>query len=115
MVKKMTSNIKLKWKVDPIPAGRYRSFEKRGWPSAEYPDQSPAFFIKCEDEYIPHNIKTNNHKELTLMVAVYREDKGFDWRAVKRKFTTLPEAKAFAQELITTRTEWIPKQYRNNS
>ncbi len=105
--------IKLKWRVDPPPTGRYRSFEKRSWPLASYPDGSSAFYIRCEDEYTPSSAKNGKHKELTLCVAVYKpEGVGFDWRVVKQRFTTLTVAKEAAQVLINNHLEWGPPHYR---
>lgn len=36
---------KLKWRVDPAPTGPYRSFSKRAWPSADYPNGATAGYI----------------------------------------------------------------------
>lgn len=52
--------MKLTWKVDPPPSGRWKSFTKRGWPTAEWPDGSIAALIYCADEYIPRLVKRAN-------------------------------------------------------
>ena len=36
---------KVKWKVASAPTGRYRSFERRGWPGADYEGDIPAASI----------------------------------------------------------------------
>ena len=105
-------SIKLKWRVDPAPTGRYRSFQKRYWPSAEYTNQRPAFSIVCEDEYRPQNVKTGEHKPLTVRVAVYNE-RSFDWRTLKTRADTLADAKALAQRAIDQHPEWLPIELRN--
>ncbi len=49
--------MKLTWKVDPPPTGRWKSFTKRGLPTAEWPDGSIAAMIYCVDEYVPRLVK----------------------------------------------------------
>lgn len=70
--------MKYKWKVDPPPIGRYRSFERRGWPTAYYCDEneSCAAWIMCEDKYCPADVKTGKHKPLKLHVADYSKPDG---------------------------------------
>ena len=85
--------IKLKWIVAPAPTGRYRYFERRSWPHAEYADGSIAGSIYCADDYRPANVKTGNHSELTVRVADYSVTP-WKWREVQKTYATLAEAKA---------------------
>lgn len=88
---------KVKWKVSEAPTGRYRSFERRMWPTGDI-DGKAAFYIACEDSYVPANVKCGNHAELRLSVARYDEQKiGFTWFTFNKRFATLQEAKDFAQ------------------
>ena len=92
--------MKYKWIVDIEPSGRYRSFEKRGFPSAEYENGQIAAHMVCEDRYIPSDVKIGKHKLITLRIA----DHSFSpwkWRKLVGQFKTVQDAKnAFARILI---------------
>ena len=117
---------KLIWRVDPAPTGRYRSFQKRGWPSAHYDDKDerPAAMIQCEDDYDPQDVRAGTHKELTVYVADYRpfvgdimihegnpkdRDGRFKWRKAKERAKTLDDAKRIAQSIIDNNPLITPK------
>lgn len=94
--------MKLVWKVQEAPTGQFRSFEKRGWPTANYDDGTPAGHIRCDDDYTSANVKTGKHAPLMLFVAdhsVGRDPElkakhgAFRWRKAKSTFATLKEAK----------------------
>lgn len=87
------SKLKIKWVVQPQAVGRYRSFERRGWPVAEYADGTTAGSIRCVDDYVPRVVKNGNHEPLTLMVADHSQTP-FKWMKATKQFTTLREAKA---------------------
>jgi hypothetical protein len=95
---------KLKWKVMDAPTGRYRSFERRGWPSASFGDDEAAFHLTCEDDYRPADVKTGNHKEINIRVADRSEQipgsASFTWKKLKKCAKTLDEAKHVAQEFF---------------
>jgi hypothetical protein len=103
--------VKIKWQVAEAPTGRYRSFYKRGWPTARYKDTDrPALYIECEDSYVPANVKTGNHKELVVLVADYSVEQGtFQWRRLKARFKTLDEAKAAGERFLNAHPEMQPK------
>jgi hypothetical protein len=106
--------IKLKWRVREAPTGRYRSFEKRSWPDAEYSNGDPAFCIRCKTQYIPARVKTGDHLPLKLLVADWSIDRkdgraSFEWRRFKAEFKTIPEAKKAALEFINKHPEMMPK------
>ncbi len=94
--------MKLVWRVAPKPTGRYRSFEKRGWPSADWVDSQgntyPACQVRCEDGYYPAGVKTGNHAPLRIRVMDYRErgqggNCSWTGKVTKAEFKTLAEAK----------------------
>lgn len=88
---------KIKWKVSEVPNGFYRSFSKRGWPYGDINDE-PAFYIGCEEAYVPSNARTGNHMALKLSFADHRQKTfGYTWMTFKKRFATLQEAKDFAQ------------------
>lgn len=95
----------IKWVVDPPPTGRYRSFEKRHWPSAEYKDEpfkgrSAGYLTTVlGEEYVPSSVKDGTHSEIEVRV--------YDWSVVGRRtlklkatYKTLGEAKKALEELV---------------
>ena len=91
---------KLKWSVCPAPTGRFRSFEKRGFPFADYENGRPAAKIECDKSYIPEH-RTATDLSLTVYVAEWyvREDDDvltFKWRRVKKTASSIAEAKEIA-------------------
>jgi len=106
--------IKIVWRVGEAPTGRYRSFERRSWPTAEYAEsQKSAASISCEDEYRPANVKTGNHKELIVRVADWSPPEpggaAFRWRTAKQRCKTLEEAKALALTILNANPQFSPQ------
>ena len=101
--------MKFKWRVDPEPTGRYRSFDTRAWPSAVYDNdqQTTCAMIQCDDEYTPERARTGNHAPLKLCIADHRETK-FNWMVAKNTFATLKEAKAALTDIIARHPELAP-------
>ena len=97
--------IKIKWKVCEPSIGRYRSFYPRGWPSAEYENGNHCARIYCSDKYVPRNVKTGNHSELTVAFADWRT-KPWTRKSLKKRFKTLKEAKEAFQEFIEKHPEF---------
>lgn len=93
---------KLKWQVSSAPTGRYRSFERRGWPMAYAGDKVIAH-MTCEDDYVPKKVREGTHKPIKVRVAQYsdtdqeRGGRGFKWRTLKQESATLDDAKKLAQ------------------
>lgn len=90
------SPIKLTWRVAPPPTGQWASFQRRGWPTAYYQDEhaSPAAHITCADDYVPSLVESGKHAELTVYVADWHSSpNGFEWRKLKKRCSTLVEAK----------------------
>jgi hypothetical protein len=95
----------IKWLVEEAPTGRYRSFHRRGWPTAKHKITGRTLFsIGCEDDYIngkpPHGL-------LSLRVAKSNENDSWDWVVLKRKFETLAELKAAAIVVYQNNLEWF--------
>lgn len=105
---------KLKWNVAPKPTGRFRSFEKRSWPMAEYPNGQTCAMIQCTDEYIPAQVKIGRHAPLTILIADYEDNNhgSFSWKRVNRKCATLEEAKHITACLLTAHPKKMPKEYQ---
>lgn len=113
----MTTKPKIKWKVGSPPTGRYRSFEKRGWPSATIgPDDQPIASITCEDDYTPQRAKGGGHGELTVSIAVWQPREGntdtFKWRTMKQRYQSLDAAKRAAEDFIIKYPSTWPTQLR---
>lgn len=103
--------VKLKWRVEEAPTGPYRSFHKRMWPSADYANGQFAGSIRCEDGYEPRNVKTGNHKPLTVTINDYSDRKNPSWtvRKLKGTFATLPEAKQALADIIARLPHFKPE------
>lgn len=89
--------MKVKWKVDEVATGAYRTFVTRRWPTATSEDKI-FFMIRCSDEYRPNKLKSGDHGELTL---VFRDDsiRGSKLRQFKKRFATLAELKEFVDKI----------------
>ena len=98
--------IKLKWRVGTVPVGRYRSFEKRAWPSADYADGRPAAYIRCECAYHPRMVRDGSHPPLKVIIADYSnpsnktDNCGFTWITLKSRCATLAEAKQAVIDIL---------------
>lgn len=101
--------MKLKWKVQEAPTGRYRSFSHRGWPSATYPNGDYAGGLYCEDDYNGARARGEQaHRPITVQLKLLNKTeehikKYGTWRTVRMKvtFTTLKEAKAAMERWCT--------------
>ena len=100
--------MKIKWHVAAIPTGRYRSFERRGWPSAEYADGRIAAWITCADDYYPPDVRAGTHAPLILRVADH-SIQPFKWRKMIVTFRTLAEAKVGFEKLLAQHPELAGK------
>lgn len=113
--------VKFVWVVGTEPTGRYRSFERRSWPTAHYAhkDKEPAAQIYCEDSYVPRLVKTGQHAELKVVIYDYSvpsnttTGSGFTRRALKQRFKTLAEAKKAAEDFLVQHQQYRPTEYRS--
>lgn len=118
----------LKWKVDPAPKGRYRSFDVRAWPDAEFKKSGrPAARLTCVDkqtghgvEYRPDEVKAGIFKGLFhVFVAQHHPEKdwpklgGFTWRHCTAQAATLDEAKALAEATLLKFKHFWPEEETN--
>ena len=94
---------KLVWKIMDAPTGRYRSFHRRGWPSASFNDDY-MIGLSCEDDYRPANVKIGEHKEIRIRITDRQNvpPGGGSWvlRTLKQQAKTLKEAKVIAQKFF---------------
>lgn len=114
----MVKKISLKWRVDPEPTGRYSSFEKRGFPSADYPGERPAANIRCKDSYLPSVHRDATDLDLELWVAQYyigeAGNETFKWRRLVKRASSIKEAKEIVSQFIngTQRNSVVPMDLR---
>lgn len=106
---------KIKWSVSPEPTGRYRSFDKRGWPTADWKNEqeSACACIYCADDYSIRRAKSGNHAELEVRVANHSQ-KPWRWATLKNRFKTLDEAKAAVIKVLARYPEFIPEDMKAN-
>lgn len=106
---KLNQKFKLKWRVGLVPVGKYRSFERRAWPTADYPEERTAVALYCEESYTPALARAGQHSEITIRVADHSVSP-FVWRTLKRRAQTLDEAKQIAEKFIEQHPEYRPKE-----
>lgn len=102
---------KLTWRVGEKPTGRYKSFQKRSWPSAEYPDGKPAITLHQVDgdSYFPG---LSEALTLEIRIADYWEN-GFRWMTLKRRVVGVKQAKLVAQEFVDKHYEVLRDNTRS--
>jgi len=107
--------MKLKWKVDPPPTGRYRSFATRNWPSADFEDGRPAAWLSANLEYAPSLRGNIVPAELVIRIQVTdysQRNIGFEWKTLTKRANTLSEAKAIVLEFFTKYPEFSQNKER---
>ncbi len=104
----------IKWEVAPALTGRYRSYRERGWPSAFYrTSNDPAVYLAANQEYSAKLARFGSDDlEIRVRVAFWKSgstpgSRTFDWRSLKRRATTLAEAKEIAERFIEENLEKI--------
>lgn len=106
--------MKIVWKVADAPTGRYRSFERRGWPTAYYDstDGKAAAFLECEDAYVPACVREGAHAPIKVVVLHHNHpEAGRSWKrfVLKARAATLDQAKQMVAEFLRTHQDWRPK------
>lgn len=92
--------MKIKWTMGEKPTGRYRSFQHRAWPSAEYEDGKPAVMLYAvEDEHKSYRPSIKETATLRLRVADYH-DNTFTWVGLVFRPVGLTTAKRVARDWI---------------
>ena len=102
----------LTWKVEPAPTGLYKSFEKRGWPSAFFKNSGrAAAIISADCPYV--SSKQLPTSPLKVRIAFYHSPEerilgkgAWTWRTLKAEFSTLDEAKAAAEKFLKNHPEY---------
>lgn len=106
--------VKLVWRVEPAPTGRYRSFQHRGWPTAYYKGdaEQPAAFLTCEDEYTPPRAREGQHQPITITLLHHNDSKSKPWGRyrMKAQAETLDAAKATVQRFLDEHPSWHPSK-----
>lgn len=103
---------KLIWRVSEASTGRFRSFDRRSWPTASGANGAIRFCLSCDDEYVPMNVRDGNHGPITIRVAMknppeLRAQKGgFSWRTLKARAATLAEAKDICKRFVDSHPNW---------
>ena len=111
----MSAPTDIRWKVAPVPTGRYRSFDRRAWPHAETRAGQYLGDITCDDEYRPARARGEQpHAELRVYVCDYREANagqrnGWEKRLLKKRCASLDEAKATLASFFAANPDWFPK------
>lgn len=100
----METKIKLTWRVAPEPTGRYRSFMRRAWPSAEYKNEACAAYMSHEESYEPSSHKNATDLVIKLHVAQWTQNEGgkwgFKWRILNKRAASIKEAKQIIEEFV---------------
>jgi hypothetical protein len=111
--------MKFKWKTSEAPTGRFKSFHKRGWPGADFPNGDAAIRLECPDGYHPADVKIGKHEEISVYIADHStrerlgaEAAGFEWKKLKARAKTLDEAKKLGMAALEGRPEFWPKELR---
>lgn len=105
--------MKIKWTVSPAPTGRYRSFFSRAWPSASFECGSYAAVLSCVDEYVPSRVRSGDHAEIKITVALHGvkpPEEGLKTVVLKRRAKTLDEAKSIVLEFYGENPKYTPKE-----
>lgn len=102
-----------KWRVAPAPTGRFSSFEKRAFPSADYANGMTCAMIHSAESYEPSTHKDADNLELKVLIAVWGEY-SFEWRALKKRATSIAQAKEMVKKFLNgpMRNQVVHYDYR---
>ncbi len=106
--------MKLIWRVAEAPTGRYRAFQRRGWPGAHWPSGEPAVTLTCEDDYSPARARGEvPHGEIVVSIADHSHvttdgRPTFRWRRCKQRARSLDEAKQIAANVLQEHPQFWP-------
>ena len=98
--------MKLRWEMSSEPTGRYRSFQRRGWPTAFFQDGRYAGHILCDDDYVPRLIRECKHLPLQLVAQNYVTGKRY---RLREQFATLPQAKIGLLTFLQKHPDFVPR------
>lgn len=101
---------KLIWKASEAPTGRYRSFQRRSWPTATWGKDGPmavALYSFDNSDYVPRLAELI---EIEIRVADHRTDPEWHWRKLKARGKGLKDAKRIAAAFFEAHPEFKPKE-----
>ena len=104
--------MKIKWEASPVPTGKYRGFSTRVWPSASFENGAYAATLSCADEYVPAKVKSGDHSEIIIRVALHGvnpPESGLKTATLKRRAATLKEAKQIVVDFYNAKPQYVPK------
>lgn len=108
--------MKIKWRVAEAPTGRYRAFQRRGWPAAEWPDGKVAAMLSCEDDYSPARARGEvHHAEIRVYIADHSHlttdgRPTFQWKLCKARARSLEQAKRIAERMLELYPQFHPRE-----
>lgn len=102
----MEKKYKLKWRVCAPATGAYRSFQKRGWPSAEYRNERTAATLSCDTEYSAQDVRDFTHAPISIRVLDWSGEKPVS-RLFKFQATDLAMAKAFVDRVLNKNPHYV--------
>ena len=110
------SKVKIRWKVSADAPGNFGSFATRNWPTASYsnPGADLCAFINCADDYSARDVKTGDHRPLTVVVAIYGKNT-CEHETLSERFATLAEAKAGVSLFLANRPDAMPEDAKASS
>lgn len=108
-----TMTTKLKWRVDPKPTGQYRSFHRRGWPTADVGEHTVAR-VSADQEYIPSNVKRGIHGLITVHLLIRTPTTKPRWVRLKERAMSLTVAKELAQDWFNRNPQYLPPKGKAN-
>lgn len=104
------------WRVQKAPCGRYRSFDRRGWPQAFHMkdgDENIIAELVCERHEYAAWCRESTDLELRVRLWLYsRTEEGRYKTHVKISrltFSSINEAKAWHKKFITAHPEHLPQ------
>jgi hypothetical protein len=106
---------KIEWKVAEAPTGKYRSFQRRGWPTGTI-NGCAAVSLYADNDYSKQAAEGGS--VITVCVADWTvgqtaEGKAkygaFTWRTLKARAATLKEAKDLAVRFHAAHPEYTSK------
>jgi len=106
---------KIVWRVQPPPTGRYRSFQRRGWPQATFGKDGPLLaMLDCEDDYTPARAQCEElANQITIRVCHHQHpDMPRSWKvfALKQPARSFAQAQARVAAFYESKPDWLPKE-----
>lgn len=103
--------MKLKWKIGEKPTGRYRSFQQRSWPSADYEDGTYAGCLFPVEPRLSYHVRIAETTELRVHIALHNTGSP-GWGAVRLKqtFVGVTAAKQALSDYLDAHPEAWPNR-----